>query len=337
MKKAKITRENLPRKKFNVQLKNWLILVAEDEPVTQRLIAKNLKDWGYEALVVADGKKALEIFRRRRIPLVILDWMMPHLSGPDLARKIRTIDQQRNTYTYIVLVTARNKIQDLAEGFKAGADDYITKPFHPLELKARLQAGIRIISLERQLLAYQKKLEKLATTDSLLNIKTRRQILIDISSELARGERENQTVGVIMFDIDHFKKINDTYGHPAGDIVLKKIARQLKKNIRKYDQIGRYGGDELIILLPKCGIADVTHISQRLLKSVARLKIRLADKTVLRPTLSGGATSSEVFSHPTPQSLIKTCDQALYQAKTKGRNQVIIASRPYSLKGVTHG
>lgn len=304
--------------------KNWLILVAEDEPISQRLIAKNLKDWGYEALVVADGKKALETFKRRQIPMVILDWMMPHLSGPDLAREIRAIDKQRKTYTYLVLVTARDKIQDIAEGFEAGVDDYITKPFHPIELKARLHAGIRIISLERQLLSYQKKLEKLATTDSLLGIKTRRQILSELSSQLARAEREQQPVGVIMVDVDHFKKINDTYGHPTGDMVLKKISRQIKRNIRKYDQIGRYGGDELIIILPKCGLAEVNNISQRLFKSVARLKIRLTDKSTLRPTLSGGATSSEVFSHPTPKRLIKACDEALYQAKAKGRNQIVI-------------
>jgi|Deesub1362B_J571_1020462.scaffolds.fasta_scaffold00001_399 diguanylate cyclase (GGDEF)-like protein len=308
---------------FSYRQKKWLVLVAEDEPISQRIIAKNLSDWGYEPIVVSDGRKALSVFRQQRIPIVLLDWMMPGLSGPELARQIREIDQKKRKYTYIILVTSRDKIQDISAGFAAGVDDYITKPFHPLELKSRLQAGMRIISLERQLLNYQKKLEKLATTDSLLRIKTRRQILAELNSELARAEREQQNVGLILVDIDHFKKINDTYGHPAGDKVLKKIARQLKKNIRQYDQIGRYGGDELIIILPNCGLSEVSSISQRLCQSVAKLKIPLENKITIQPTLSGGATSSEAFTRASPQSLINACDKALYQAKARGRNQIV--------------
>ena len=162
--------------------KKWPVLVAEDEPVSQRMVAKNLQDWGFDPIVAADGKKALRVLRRKNIPLVLLDWMMPGLSGPELAQHIREMDQKKKKYTYIILVTARDKIQDISAGFAAGVDDYITKPFHPLELKARLQAGLRIISLARQLLNYQKKLEKLATTDSLLRVKTRRQILAELNA-----------------------------------------------------------------------------------------------------------------------------------------------------------
>lgn len=304
--------------------KKWPVLVAEDEPVSQRMVAKNLQDWGFDPIVVADGEKALRVLLRKNIPLVLLDWMMPGLSGPELAQHIREMDQKKKKYTYIILVTARDKIQDISAGFAAGVDDYITKPFHPLELKARLQAGLRIISLERQLLNYQKKLEKLATTDSLLRVKTRRQILAELNSELARAEREHQNVGLILVDIDHFKKINDSYGHPAGDKVLKKVANLLKKNIRRYDRIGRYGGDELIIILPNCGLAEVARIGQRLCQAIARLKIQLENNIVLQVTLSGGATSSEAFTRASPQILINTCDKALYEAKAKGRNQIII-------------
>lgn len=304
--------------------KKWPVLVAEDEPVSQRMMAKNLQDWGFEAIVADDGKKALTLFRKRNIPLVLLDWMMPGLSGPELARHIREIDQKKKKYTYIILVTARDKIQDISAGFAAGVDDYITKPFHPLELKSRLQAGMRIISLERQLLNYQKKLEKLATTDSLLRVKTRRQILAELDAELARAEREHQSVGLILIDIDYFKKINDSYGHPVGDKVLKKVAGLLKKNIRRYDRIGRYGGDELIIILPNCGLADVASIGHRLCQAVAKLKIQLENKIALQVTLSGGATSSEAFTRATPQILINTCDKALYEAKARGRNQIVL-------------
>lgn len=304
--------------------KKWPVLVAEDEPVSQRMVAKNLQDWGFDPIVAADGEKALKVLLRKNIPLVLLDWMMPGLSGPELAQHIREMDQKKKKYTYIILVTARDKIQDISAGFAAGVDDYITKPFHPLELKARLQAGLRIISLERQLLNYQKKLEKLATTDSLLRVKTRRQILAELNAELARAEREHQNVGLILVDIDHFKKINDSYGHPAGDKVLKKVANLLKKNIRRYDRIGRYGGDELIIILPNCGLAEVARIGQRLCQAIARLKIQLENNLVLQVTLSGGATSSEAFTRASPQILINTCDKALYEAKAKGRNQIII-------------
>ncbi|MFQ5722324.1 MAG: diguanylate cyclase, partial [Candidatus Aminicenantales bacterium] len=257
------------------------------------------------------------------IRLAILDWMMPKMNGLELCRKIR--EEKKEKYLYIILLTSRDRHEDTVKGLSAGADDYIVKPFHHLELKARLETGKRIIDLENRLIQSQKQLEELATKDSLTYLWNRRTIIILLADEIERSHREHKPVGVLMIDIDRFKEINDTYGHYVGDEVLIAVTSRLIRKVRVYDKIGRYGGDELLVVLPNCGLKTVKSIAERLRKAVHSQKVK-TEAGLIEVSLSLGGTSSEVLANPTVEAMIKASDRALYQAKNKGRNSVAIGS-----------
>lgn len=293
------------------------VLIAEDEAISSRALEKSIKDWGYKTVTAKNGKKAWEVIKKDNIRLAILDWMMPGMNGVELCRKVRQeFKEKESKYIYIILLTGRDQQGDIITGLSAGADDYITKPFSFLELKVRLQNGERIIELEDNRL-------KLASYDSLTKLWNRSKILEFFKEELERNRRESQSTGVIMVDIDHFKRINDSYGHFVGDTVLIEVTSRLKNSIRKYDKIGRYGGDEMLIVLPDCNLTNVKKIAERLRRSVAEKKIA-TDKHVLEVTLSAGGTSSDISPLASRNELIKVSDKALYSAKKKGRNCVLV-------------
>ena len=297
------------------------VLIAEDDPVSRRILEKNIKDWGYEVIIANNGQDAWKALQKEEIRMAIFDWMMPKIDGLQLCQKVRL--QKKDIYTYIILLTSRDRQEDIVEGLSSGADDYIVKPFNTLELKARLQTGKRIIDLQNQLLQSKKQLEQLATRDSLTKLWNRATIIKHLEEELNRGSREKKPVGSILVDIDYFKKINDTYGHYIGDEVLVEVASRMKKHIRSYDKIGRYGGDELLVVLPNCSLPVVEEIGERLRKVVCTKKI----KTEIGPigvTLSLGGISSEEQSAISAEGLIKASDHALYQAKRNGRNCIVI-------------
>ena len=204
--------------------------------------------------------------------MALLDWIMPGMSGPEVCQKVR--QEKRARYTYLIMLTSKDNPKDIIHGLTAGADDYLTKPFNQLELKARLQAGKRIILLESQLLNSQNILRKMAEHDFLTKLWNRRAILNILDEEISRSTRQHLPLSVIMIDIDGFKKINDTQGHQAGDAVLFEIASRLKNNLRPYDKVGRYGGDELFIVLPNCNLKNLNIITTRLQESINRRKIK---------------------------------------------------------------
>src|SRR6202167_5667252 len=227
------------------------ILIADDDDMSRRLLEKTLEGKGYEVIAVDNGRLALQQLSLPEGPrLALLDWMMPELDGPGVCQEVRK-DQER-PYIHIVLVTSKGSKQDVVAGLEAGADDYLTKPWHPAELTARLRVGQRILQLEDRLVEARETMRFKATHDSLTSLFNRGIIVDLLSRELLRTRREKGCTVVIMGDLDHFKAVNDRHGHLVGDEVLREIARRLLASVRSYDFVGRYGGEEFLLILNNC-------------------------------------------------------------------------------------
>jgi diguanylate cyclase (GGDEF)-like protein len=227
----------------------------------------------------------------------------------------------REPYTYILLLTSKSQKEDLIEGMEAGADDYITKPFDQHELQVRLRAGTRLVDLQAELLSAREALREQATKDSLTHLWNRSSIFDILCRELARGQRERTPVGVVMVDLDHFKNINDNYGHFAGDAVLCEASRRMQNAIRQYDSIGRYGGEEFLILLTGCDEEASWAQAERLRKQLTQVQMSLPESSV-GVSASFGVTTALPGQPWTPEELIHKADEALYLAKRRGRNRV---------------
>ena len=303
------------------------ILIADDSIVSRHLLEATLRKWGYEVMVACDGAEALELLQREGAPsLIILDWMMPGMTGVEVCRRIRQRDSE--PYTYILLLTSKSQKEDLIEGMDAGADDYITKPFDQNELQVRLRAATRLVALQSQLLKAREDLREQATRDSLTRLWNRSSILNELGRELARLERECRPLGVVIVDLDHFKHVNDTKGHLAGDAVLREAAQRMQNSIRQYDSIGRYGGEEFLILFPGCGEVESYAQAERLRKQLAQADMPVNDGA-LRVTGSFGVTAAMPGENCTQEGLIRRADEALYVAKKSGRNRVeLLSYRP---------
>jgi diguanylate cyclase (GGDEF)-like protein len=270
------------------------ILIAEDDLISCKALENNLIEWGYEVVTARDGTQAWELAKANDIRLA-------------------------SKYIYIILLTGRGGQDDIIQGLSTGADDYMTKPYSFVELKYRVQNGERIIKNEDKRI-------RLASLDNLTKLWNRNKIFEFLDTELKRGERENTPTGVVMIDIDHFKRINDRYGHLIGDEVLVEVATRLKNAIRPYDRIGRYGGDEILVVLPNCGNNEAKNIAKRLYDSVAKEKIP-TEVGSLKINISIGCVSNEKFLQVSKMELIQASDTALLSAKNKGRDRIIL-SRP---------
>lgn len=296
------------------------ILIADDSIVSRHLLEATLRKWGYDVTVACDGVEALEILQQEHAPaLAILDWMMPGMTGLEVCRRLR--QRSREPYTYILLLTSKSQKEDLIEGMEAGADDYITKPFDQHELQVRLRAGTRLVDLQAELLSAREALREQATKDSMTHLWNRSSILEHLARELSRAVREKGPVGVVMVDLDHFKSVNDTYGHLAGDAVLCEAARRMQNAMRPYDSIGRYGGEEFLILLPGCDEQTSFSQAERMRKQLAQPGMSLNGSSI-SVTASFGATSALAGQSWTQEGLIRKADEALYLAKKLGRNRV---------------
>jgi len=295
-------------------------LVAEDNLVFQSMLRKMLGAWGYETLLARDGNEAWATLQRENGPrLAILDWMMPGMDGPEVCRRIRAL--RREPYIYVILLTARTESDDLVEGMDAGADDYLTKPFKPPELRVRLRAGRRILDLQEELLKAREALLQQATHDSLTGLGNRATILETLQTELVRAARERQPLAVLIADLDRFKQINDTHSHLAGDAVLREAARRMKAAFRRYDAFGRYGGEEFLAVLPGCQGDDAVAQAERVRQAVAAEPF-VAAGAAIQVTCSIGVSYRSRPSAADVDALIREADQALYRAKDRGRNSV---------------
>ena len=295
------------------------ILIAEDDPISRRLLEVFLNRWGYDVAVAASGTEALDLLDQIDAPrLAVLDWMMPGLEGVQVCRKIR--ERKDRPYVYILLLSARAQKEDLLLGLESGADDYLTKPFDAPELRARLHVGQRILQLQDGLMAAGAELLFRATHDSLTGISNRGVILDILRREHSRQVREGGSFGIVLLDVDHFKSVNDTYGHLRGDTVLQEVVRRVTSTVRAYDTVGRYGGEEFLIVAPSSGAEGILRLSERVRLAIEATPIK-TDAGEISVTVSLGLAVSSEAAPLDPELMLSTADEALYRAKADGRNR----------------
>jgi diguanylate cyclase (GGDEF)-like protein len=295
------------------------VLVAEDDPVTRRLLEATLQKWGYEVVSVSSGREAEQAVKEGKSRLVICDWMLPEVRGPELCRRIR--GSKDGGLVYIIILSARDTRQDLVEGLRAGADDYVIKPFDRQELEVRVRAGQRLLDLQQELLDAQERLTQMATHDGLTGLLNHQAVLDTLEREFDRHVRQKAPIGVVMLDVDRFKQVNDSHGHQVGDAVLSEVARRMQEAVRPYDSLGRYGGEEFLLILPGCDGESSQKIAERVRVAVCDRSVATSAEPV-SVTVSAGAASSADMPSGSASELVSAADSALYQAKAEGRNCV---------------
>jgi diguanylate cyclase (GGDEF)-like protein len=274
-------------------------------------------------IAVENGERALKELKKEDAPrLALLDWIMPNKDGVSICREVRQRTEQ--AYTYLILLSSKESKAEIVEGLESGADDYLTKPFDVEELKARLRAGERILELEDRLVEARESMRFRATHDLLTSLWNRGVILELVSRELQRSFRENSCTVIMMCDIDHFKQVNDQYGHAAGDDVLREVARRLQHSVRSYDMVGRYGGEEFLVALNRCDPGSAVARAENLRAAICGRPIQVRSQT-LSVSISVGLALSLDFANCDISEIIRAADSALYTAKEAGRNCVRLA------------
>jgi two-component system cell cycle response regulator len=296
-------------------------LVVDDSAVYRKLIGDHLRSWGFDLTLAKSGAEAWEILQQPDAPrLVLLDWVLPDLDGIELCQRIRQAGS-RDRYAYIILLTSKEGRQNMLDAMQAGADDYLAKPFDELELKARLLVGKRILNLQEELVSARESMRHAATHDSLTGLMNRGEILEMLQRELERGRRENKPASVILGDIDHFKSVNDTLGHLFGDEALREIGRRLRSQLRVYDGVGRYGGEEFLLILPNCDLPNALHRANALREVIASSPVICSGQEKLI-TMSMGVAVSACVGKSEVENLLNQADAGLYAAKERGRNRI---------------
>ena len=288
------------------------VLVAEDDRTTRFMVASLLTQWGYDVVTAENGNDAWQILQEDEAPhLAVLDWLMPGMEGPEICRRLR---RQEGRYRYVLLLTVQGDRASVISGLEAGADDYVTKPFDAQELRMRVQVGRRILDL-------QDRLRHQADHDGLTGLLNRGAILTRLEKELSRSRRLKTPLVVAMADLDDFKKVNDGQGHLTGDLVLYETARRMTSALRDYDDMGRYGGEEFLLVLPGVG--------QEAIEILDRIRLAIASEPFVHSgsrldvTVSLGAALFD--GEETLEGLIGRADKALYEAKRRGKNCVVLA------------
>jgi two-component system, cell cycle response regulator len=286
------------------------VLIAEDDPVSRRMLEAFLEKWGYQVVTATDGLDAVRILESKDAPALAVLGVRAHPDRP---------------YVYILLLTARSQRDDLLRGLESGADDYLTKPFDASELRARLRVGQRILDLQNGLIAAREESSFRATHDELTGLANRRVVLDEIAREHSRHLRQGGSFAIILVDLDHFKSVNDTRGHPTGDAVLKEVSRRMARSVRPYDTVGRYGGEEFIVVAPSCGRSGAIALAERILNSLRSAPVE-TDRGPLSVTVSCGIAISTAAKPLDPRELIHLADEALYRAKERGRDRSELAT-----------
>ena len=294
------------------------VLIADDDPVSRRLLEAALVRMGHTVVVVSEGLAAIEALVATDGPrIAILDWMMPGADGLAVCRAVR---QRAAPYVYVILLTVRDSQADMVAALDAEADEFLTKPFDAIELRGRLHAGERILKLQEGLLLAHDALQHQASHDHLTGLWNRRMVLQQLERELQRSVRDRSELAVILADVDHFKLINDTYGHATGDAVLQQVALRLRSVVRDHEYLARYGGEEFLFLLPRCTVMNAVSVAERARAAISAHPVMAGDHPVSVRISMGVASSAD--SGVDPAVLIAAADAALYQTKAGGRDQV---------------
>jgi len=297
------------------------ILVVDDNRDNVEIIATRLRFRGYEIDEASDGANALERVRETPPDLILLDVMLPDIDGYEISRRIK--GDASLPFIPIILVTARDTTQDKVAGLDAGADDYLTKPINFPELEARVRSMLRIKKLQDEIELKNRELERLSISDGLTGLFNHRHIHALLNEEFERADRTGERLTVAMFDLDRFKTVNDTHGHQAGDRVLEQMADILRESAREIDRLGRYGGEEFMVLLPDTSIDDAEVFVERVRREVARRPFNIGGDDPLRMTISAGVAAYPHADVASPETLVRLADEALYAAKSTGRNRVV--------------
>ena len=296
-------------------------LVVDDSAVYRKLIGDHLRSWGFGVTLAESGSEAWRILEEPNAPkLVLLDWVLPDLDGIELCQRIRQAGSS-SPYVYVILLTSKEGRQNMLQAMQAGADDYLVKPFDELELKARLLVGKRILDLQEELVSARESMRHAATHDSLTGLTNRGEILAMLERELERARRERKPVAVILCDVDHFKNVNDTLGHLFGDEALREIGRRLRTQLRVYDGVGRYGGEEFLMVLPSCDLPNALLRADGLREIIAKTPVVCSGEERLI-TMSMGVAVSACEGKNEVEMLLNQADAGLYKAKEKGRNRI---------------
>jgi two-component system, cell cycle response regulator len=299
------------------------ILIADDSAVSRKLLEHTLTEQKYVLIFAKSGHEAIQLFETHHPALAIVDWVMPDLTGIEICQHIRANAQ--TAYTYTIFLTQMAEKENVVEGLAAGADDYLTKPFHTQELIARIRTGVRIVELQRQIEAKNVLLEQLALTDALTGLPNRRAIDDWATRQVSAAARHKFSFWIIVSDLDHFKHTNDTHGHDAGDQVLKRFAEILKTNSRRSDICGRLGGEEFLMIITHAKKENVLVLMDRIRKEFEETRFVFRGRP-LRVTASFGIAGFEGKETPDFPSLLAQADAALYLAKRQGRNRIEMAS-----------
>jgi diguanylate cyclase (GGDEF)-like protein len=296
------------------------ILIAEDEPISRHLLQKFLVQWGYETVVANDGDEAWWTLQRDDSPnLAILDWMMPGMDGLQLCREVRK--RTGHPYVYILLLTAKSQKEDVVEGLEAGADDYLTKPFDPDELRVRLRAGRRILDLQEHLLSMREAARFPATHDFLTGVWNREAVLGMLRQKVSRERRETAPVGLILVHLDRFRQVAINHGPTAAESVLREAARRLRSAVRVYDSIGRYASAEFLVVVPGCYSSEALEQAEKLRACISDEPVDVLGASI-SITASVGVASTEDAPNPDADLLLQAVNVALRRAKSGGRNRV---------------
>lgn len=307
------------------------VLIAEDDTVSRMILRRAIEKLGHECQAAEDGVEAWKMYRETpSVDVIISDWMMPGMDGLELCNKVRSLMESREGYTFFIFLTALGDKEHAFKGLQAGADDYLSKPLDRDELRARLITATRVTSLHKQLTQQKGELERLnrelywqARTDPLTRLGNRLRLREDLEALRARVDRYGHIYSMVLCDIDFFKLYNDRYGHLAGDEVLQRVAEALMEVLRAGDSSYRYGGEELLAVLPEQALESASVAADRLRAAVEAMGI--PHEGHLTPgvvTISVGVATLAPGESKSSSALIKEADEALYRAKELGKNKV---------------